>query len=169
MMEMMVEGLLRQTAEWLRDDGFGGSGQNAYTGMGRVDGLTGRVPACQQDDNGRLGREDRAALAVRVWRVVDALPDGAGEVLRLWLLGDYADAGRLAKARAFQAAMRGKGMRVRLSYTYSLRQLALLWGCGREAATRRVRMALAAAEDALRCEVFGLDLYSSTLEVKDNF
>lgn len=92
-----------------------------------------------------LDAEDRLSLALKV---EDALAgvvarDGvAGQLLRLWAWGDWADEARLRGAMAVQEKCRREGLRVRVAYRYSYAQLGFLLGCDRKAAWRQVQAAV---------------------------
>ncbi|PIZ30471.1 MAG: hypothetical protein COY40_04555 [Alphaproteobacteria bacterium CG_4_10_14_0_8_um_filter_53_9] len=161
-----IEDMLRWAAEVLRarrQVSVGGSG--VYTGMGRIHS-GGGTPFSQLDD-GKDDEDDAADLAAKVWSVVDSMGE-EGRDLRLWMWGDYADAERLRRALSFQASMRLRGMRVRLSFTYSYRQLGLLWDVSDKTAARRVREALRSAEDMLLRREYGLIKYYIPMNIMDN-
>ena len=92
---------------------------------------------------------ERQALAQDIYAALATLEDEPQTVLRLHAWGDYADEQRLHTAQKFQEAMRRRGVRVRLSYRYSLRQIGAVFGKDHKWAQRRLTQALAALEDAL--------------------
>ncbi|MFZ2620551.1 MAG: hypothetical protein WAX89_06715 [Alphaproteobacteria bacterium] len=95
------------------------------------------------------GAEDRLALAVLVYQAVNQLPEALQQVLNLYYWGDYADALRYRAALAFQERMRQEGLRVRLSYRYSYREVGRQLRMTHVTAKCHVDKALQLLEDAL--------------------
>jgi hypothetical protein len=89
-----------------------------------------------------LAAADKVAMAAKLARLVEGLGEERAQLLKLFAWGDYADEGRLRRALTYQTRMRGEGVRVRLSYRYSYRQLGLLLGVDHKTAAKRVREAL---------------------------
>lgn len=91
----------------------------------------------------------RLALALQVENALQQLPAEPQQLLRLWAWGDWAEEARLQAALAHQEKLRRQGLRVRLSYRYSVAQLALLAGVSKTTLWRRLHGALALLEQAL--------------------
>jgi hypothetical protein len=95
---------------------------------------------------------ERAHLAMRVMDALDDVvaKDGeAGQLLRLWAWGDWADEGRLAAALAIQEKCRREGVRVRICYRYTYEQLGEILKLDKKVVWRRVREAFHLLEEGL--------------------
>lgn len=91
----------------------------------------------------------RLALALQVQQALKTLPTEPCQLLTLWAWGDWANEPRLQAALAHQEKLRRQGIRVRLSYRYSVAQLALLAGESKDTLWRRLQAALALLEQTL--------------------
>lgn len=92
---------------------------------------------------------ERYALAIAVDGLVRGLGEG-GMLLRAQAWGDWCDEELLRAALLRQEVLRREGVRVRLHYTYSQRQLAALVGVSAPTVARRVGVALGQLEGVLR-------------------
>lgn len=87
--------------------------------------------------------DTRYALAQTIMAAVGHLSAEQARLLLLLVWGDWADERRLGAALAIQERMRREGLRVRLSYRYSLRRLGEELGHDGKYAARRVNEAAA--------------------------
>lgn len=110
--------------------------------------------------------EERLGLALKVMQGLDAV--AGGEILKLWVWGDWADEGRLRAALAMQEKLRRDGVRVRISYRYSYEQLGRLMGCDRKTAWRRVQEGLGVLGEKL-VELKVVAPVEAGEQVHDNF
>lgn len=106
---------------------------------------------------------DRHALAMAVYGCVAKLEGDQQQLLKLRYWGDYADDARLQAAQQHQERLRRKGMRVRLSYRYTYRQLAFLLNKHHKTIGRYVTQ----AEQKLSALLENKRLIETTAMVKD--
>ncbi len=85
--------------------------------------------------------EDKFSFAMDVYMSVSALEGDLQQVIRLAYWGDYADDARLCKALKMQEYYRRQGIRVRISYRYSLRQIGLSMGVSHQSVKRLLKKA----------------------------
>ncbi len=91
----------------------------------------------------------RLSLALQIEQSMATLPPEAARLLKLWAWGDWADEARLHAAQVHQEKLRQQGVRVRLSYRYSLEQLATLAGLSKATIWRQLQAALKLLQQGL--------------------
>lgn len=96
-----------------------------------------------------IDADERFGLAMKVYSVLESLPAEHSFILRLHYWGDYITEKSLKRAIEGREAMRQKGLRTRLNYRYSFRQIADKLKCDRKAATRKIRNAQHLVEEDL--------------------
>lgn len=107
----------------------------------------------QPDTHLPRNADDRHALALKVESLLAATEQR--HVLRLMAWGDWADDARLRGALIIQERARREGLRLRLNYRYSYRQLALQLGASdHKVVSRAIRRGL--TELAERLDAAGL-------------
>lgn len=107
---------------------------------------------------------DRHALAMAVYGCVAQLEGEQQQLIKLRYWGDYADDVRLQNAQQHQERLRRKGVRVRLSYRYTYRQLSALLNKHHKTIGRY----LAQAEKALATILEAKNLIGKVVIVKEN-
>lgn len=95
---------------------------------------------CTRVECKELGR------CVETIRMLDLLPFEDRVLLRFKYMGDYSSKSRLHEARKLQERFRMQGKRIKLSYTYSYRQLGKLTGKCHKTIKRRVDKSMAILE-----------------------
>jgi hypothetical protein len=93
--------------------------------------------------------QDRHTLALEVQKHIATLEPAQQQILRLKYWGDYHDPLVLARALKEQDILRQKGIRTRVSYRYSDRQLGVLLTVDHKTAGRRIEKAIAALDRQL--------------------
>ena len=85
--------------------------------------------------------EERYNLAHEVYTCFHKLNEDSKTILKLSYWGDYADMRRLNKARFMQERLLRQGIKTRLNYRYSIKQLAGMLGESEGRARRRLDLA----------------------------
>ena len=94
--------------------------------------------------------EDRLCLALEVQKAVDScLEQEEKAPLTAYYWGDYTNDAIYQKAASFQERMRREGVRVKLNYRYSFRQLGRLLEVSDKTAAKIVRSAQEKIEEEL--------------------
>lgn len=102
------------------------------------------------DDPLPTEKSDRLALAYSIYRCVSNLDEQQQKLLKMKYWGDYYDDKVLFRAQKTQETLRQRGMRVRLNYRYSLRQLATMMGKSHNTVSARVGESLRGLERQLQ-------------------
>ena len=85
--------------------------------------------------------DDRYGLAMKVDGLSQKLPEHERQILKFYYWGDYASDVLMKKAQRDVQAMRAKGIRTRMHYTYSFRHLGRMFNMDHKTAAKRVREA----------------------------
>ena len=93
--------------------------------------------------------DDKYGLAIKVDGLLEKLVEHERQLLKFYYWGDYASDALMKKAQREVQAMRSKGIRTRMHYTYSFRHLGRILNVDHKTAAKRVRLAQESMGDLL--------------------